>query len=131
MTKNRLRMILTLTLIFSLVPVARGQMQSINYRITTSVMSGSGVPMASDYYNMDATLGQPSPLIDPQYPPFSNTYDLYPGFWYVIAAFESTCPGDIDGDKDVDGSDLADYILDSGGLGLDDFAANFGKINCP
>ncbi len=25
----------------------------------------------------------------------------------------------------------ADFIIDSGGLGLDEFAINFGKINCP
>jgi hypothetical protein len=64
-------------------------------------------------------------------PIFSDSYDLYPGFWYVIAAFESTCPGDFNGDKDVDGSDLAEYIFDSGGLDLEVFAANFGKVNCP
>ena len=44
---------------------------------------------------------------------------------------QDTCPGDSDRDKDVDGADLVDYIFDSKGLGLDEFAANFGKINCP
>jgi hypothetical protein len=33
-------------------------------------------------------------------------------------------------DGDVDGENLADYILDSAGIGLDDFAAEFGRINC-
>ena len=42
-----------------------------------------------------------------------------------------TCPGDFDWDEDVDGSDLAEYIFDSGGLGLDEFAVSFDKENCP
>jgi predicted extracellular nuclease len=41
-----------------------------------------------------------------------------------------SCPADDDGDKDVDGADLAAYIYESGGLGLDEFAANFGTENC-
>jgi hypothetical protein len=131
MSKNRFRTILALVFILSFVPVARGQMQSINFRITTSAMSGGGAPMAADNYNTESTLGQSSPLMDPLDPSFSDTYDLYPGFWYVIAAFESTCPGDFNGDKDVDGSDLADYIFEPNGLGLDEFALNFGKENCP
>ncbi|NWH04496.1 CARDB domain-containing protein [Desulfobacter latus] len=39
--------------------------------------------------------------------------------------------GDFDNDGDVDGADLQEFIFDSGGLGLDVFAANFGKLNCP
>jgi len=35
------------------------------------------------------------------------------------------------GDPVVDGADLQEYIFDSGGLGLDVFAATFGKVNCP
>ena len=55
---------------------------------------------------------------------------------YLKAQFDDvylglTCPGDFNGDKDVDGSDLADYLFDSGGLGLDVFAADFGRANCP
>ena len=60
-----------------------------------------------------------------------RTRFLKPGFLYAIAALESTCPGDFDGDKDVGSADLAEYIDDSGGLGLDVFAINFGKVNCP
>jgi hypothetical protein len=43
----------------------------------------------------------------------------------------SLCEGDFDSDGDVDGKDLAEYIFDSGGLGLEMFAGNFGKANCP
>ena len=33
--------------------------------------------------------------------------------------------------EDVSKIHLQEYIFDSGGLGLDVFAANFGKVNCP
>jgi len=111
--------------------LAFGEMQSDSFRILSSVQSGGGIPAGSVNYQINGTVGQPSPLMDPFELPLSTTYDLYPGFWYVIAALESTCPGDFDGDKDVDGADLAEYLFDSGGLGLDVFAANFGKNNCP
>jgi hypothetical protein len=128
------KMILILSLsAFTLVLVqpAGTEMNSNSYRIRNSVHSAGGVTAGSANYQINGTVGQPSPLMNPLEPPWSGTYDLYPGFWYVIAALESTCSGDFNGDKDVDGSDLADYLLDSGGLGLDAFAANFGKVNCP
>ena len=114
-----------------LSPIGIAEMVSDNYRIRSSVHSAGGVPVGSTNYQINGTVGQPSPLMDPVEPPLSNTYDLYPGYWYVIAAFESTCPGDYNGDKDVDGSDLAEYLFDSGGLSLEVFAPNFGKENCP
>ena len=114
-----------------LSPIGIAEMVSDNYRIRSSVHSAGGVPVGSTNYQINGTVGLPSPLMDPVEPPLSNTYDLYPGYWYVIAAFESTCPGDYNGDKDVDGSDLAEYLFDSGGLDLEMFAVNFGKANCP
>ena len=131
MTKG---IILILTLIAFAIcldqPAAAG-MQSSTYRIPTSVFSGGGAPISSTSYKTSSTLGQPSPLMDPYEPPISDVYDLYPGFWHVIAALENTCRGDFNGDKDVDGLDLADYLIDSGGLGLVDFAMDFGKATCP
>ena len=109
----------------------RAEMSSTNFKIPYSVQSSGGGSESSDNYQMKTTLGQPSPLMDPMEPPFSDSFDLYPGFWYVISALGSTCPGDFDRDKDVDGADLVEYIIDSAGLGLDVFAANFGKTNCP
>ena len=106
-------------------------MKSYNYSINTSVLSSGGTHGGSTNYEIESTLGQSSPLLDPSDPPLSTNYDLYPGFWYTIGAFGVTCPGDFNGDGDVDGVDLADYIFDYGGLGLDVFAANFGKKNCP
>jgi serine protease AprX len=40
------------------------------------------------------------------------------------------CQGDVEPDGDVDGSDLAEYISDSMGIALEDFAANFGRNDC-
>ena len=111
--------------------MALSEMSSDNYRVTTKVVSGAGGPMGSADYQLNGTVGQPSPLMDPLEPPLSENYDMYPGFWNVVVAFESTCPGDFNGDRDVDGSDLADYIIDSDGLGLEAFATDFGKTNCP
>jgi len=39
--------------------------------------------------------------------------------------------GDFNGDCDVDGEDLSEYNIENGGLRLSDFAADFGKSNCP
>jgi glucose/arabinose dehydrogenase len=41
------------------------------------------------------------------------------------------CESDLDGDGDVDGSDLADNIADQAGTSLGDFAAEFGSTYCP
>ena len=131
MKMKKICILLAFILIFTPSPAAFGDMSSENYHIQNSVLSGGGLTTISENYQMSSTLGQPSPLADPTEPPISDSYDLYPGFWHVIAALGSSCPGDYNGDKDVDGSDLAGYIFDSGGLGLDVFAANFGKKNCP
>ena len=52
-------------------------------------------------------------------------------FFSITDEFFPTCPGDYAEDFDVDGSDLLDFLLDSAGVSLSDFAASFGKINCP
>ena len=108
-----------------------GEQSSANYTMMGGLFSGGGGEMVFEGYEMKSTIGQASPLMDPLEPPISENYDLYPGFWYTISMIIYTCPGDSDRDKDIDGEDLADYIFDSGGLGLDEFAVNFGKINCP
>jgi len=63
-------------------------MESTTYKIPSTVLSGGGAPMSSTSYDMNSTLGQPSPLMDPSDPPTSTSYDNYPGFWYgaVIAS---------------------------------------------
>jgi hypothetical protein len=110
---------------------AAASMSSDNYRITTTVMSGGDTPMASANYQTNGTIGQPTPLMEQGMDPFSDSYGLLPGFWYTIGPFSATCPGDFDWDFDVDGSDLQEFIYDCAGLGLDMFAENFGKEDCP
>jgi hypothetical protein len=41
------------------------------------------------------------------------------------------CEGDSEPDGDADGSDLAAYIADQAGINLNDFAADFGRTDCP
>ena len=67
---------------------ANAKMQSNTYRIPTSVLSGGGAPMSSPIYKTNFVLAQPSPLMDTQDPPFSDNYDLYPGYWYTIGYWE-------------------------------------------
>ena len=128
--KDRTIVWLFLAFILGGSSLLQAQMQSENYRITTSVMSSGGVPMTSGNYQTDTTLGQPSPLMDPADPPYSTSYDLYPGFWYTLEAtitvcddiasfatafgsvagdhnYSATCDQDSDGD--VDGNDLAGF----------------------
>jgi hypothetical protein len=123
--------ILLIALLLRSSVISSAEMASENFRIRNSVHSAGGQHTGSANYQLNDTIGQSSPLMNPPEPPLSDTYDLYPGFWYIIAAFQRTCPGDFDGDKDVDGADLADYLFDSGGIGLNVFADNFGKNNCP
>ena len=123
--------ILQTTLLFNYSIDSSAEMANNNYRIRSSVHSAGGVSSDSANYQLNGTIGQASPLMEPLEPPLSDNYDLYPGFWYVVAAFESTCAGDFNADKDVDGSDLAEYLFDAGGLGLEVFAPNFGKGDCP
>ena len=59
-----------------------------------------------------------------------------PAFWDTMTPFytehegdDDTCAGDFDGDGDVDGKDLAKYASEPDG-DFDDFAKNFGKIDC-
>ena len=48
-----------------------------------------------------------------------------------VNVLNDTCPGDFDDDNDVDGKDLAEYVIEYGGLDLAMFAANLGNTNCP
>jgi hypothetical protein len=100
--------------------VAIANMSSTNFTITTTVMSGGGGSMSSPNFQIQGTVGQPTPLPNTADPPYSDSYDLYPGFWYttVASAPPNDCPGDFENDGDVDGSDLAV------------FAADFGRTDC-
>jgi len=82
MLKKTLYTVFIMGFIFALA--AHAQMQSDNYSIPTSVLSGGGVPMKSASYEANSTLGQPSPLMDPADPPGSANYELKPGFWHTV-----------------------------------------------
>jgi hypothetical protein len=90
-------------------------MQSDNYSIPTSVLSGGGEPMTSASYQTDATLGQPSPVTDSS----SANYGLNPGFWYTVeleAAEVCEC------DLNTDGTcNMFDWII---------FAPDWGRTDC-
>ena len=119
MQKKTFYTILSVAFILGFTLVARAEMGSENYYIPTSVISGGGAPMSSESYHTNATVGQPSPLMDPADPPYSTNYALYPGFWYAIELVAiDLCEGDFDGDGDVDVYDLAI------------FAAEFGSTDC-
>src|SRR5687767_104590 len=56
-------------------------------------------------FSLGGTIGQPDASSTPM---TGGTFALVGGFWPVAAASEpSPCPGDLDGDGDVDLSDLA------------------------
>jgi hypothetical protein len=42
----------------------------------------------------------------------------------------SVCLGDENGDRDVDGGDLFDYLSGAIGISLNAFAQEFGRTNC-
>jgi hypothetical protein len=42
----------------------------------------------------------------------------------------SVCTGDLNGDRDVDGGDLFEFMSETNGMTLDEFAQDFGRTNC-
>jgi hypothetical protein len=59
--------------------------------------------------------------------------EIKPVFYGVITSWvaaEHRCEGDFEPDGDVDGKDLAE-LIDSGGVDIDIFAADLGRIDCP
>lgn len=75
--------------IFTLASAALAGMASENYHLSASVVSSGCKTMNSLNYRLNSTLGQSSPLMDSVYPPFSDNYTLYPGFWYTLS-YESS-----------------------------------------
>ena len=109
---------ISLLLVFTIG--APAEMQSDNYRISTSVLSGGGTPMGSTNYQTDSTLGQPSPQMEGDQNPFSDNYDNYPGFWYT---FEMAAVDICECDLNVDGKcDMQDWLL---------FGEDWGRTDCP
>lgn len=78
---------LTLALLLAFVLAASADMQSDNYRITSSVISAGGEPTASDNFLSNSTQGQSTPVMDTNNPPQSDNYENYPGFWYTALQY--------------------------------------------
>jgi CARDB len=63
----------------------------------------------------------------------ADTWDNGFTLWIDDVFFDppiQCCPADMDGDGDVDGSDLAELVNDLGMMELGDFASDFGKAVC-
>jgi hypothetical protein len=134
-------------LALSVVYASADAMSSDHYRITTTAISSGGAPMASAHFQINATLGQSSALIDPADPPLSAGFGLLAGFWYSLGIETpfSLCPADLEPDGDVDDNDLstlaadfgqtvvskdADGDLDMDGLDLYEMAIDFNRTDC-
>jgi hypothetical protein len=123
MKKQILYYSFTLFALLCFASTAICEMTSTSYRVTTSVFGGVGKSMSSANYQSNSTMGQPSPLMDPSFPPYSTNYDNFPGFWNTAAdndgdgllnALEDVIglnPGDADHDNDglLDGAEDADH----------------------
>ncbi len=131
MNKSRITAIFFLCLILCFPLFGFSGMESESYSIPTAVLSGGGTTIDSDNYQMFATLGQASPLMDPNDPPHSTSYDLYPGFTYTLEAVLKCAWDQPPLDGDVDGLDLAtfvEYVFDESELAT--FAVEFGRDDC-
>jgi hypothetical protein len=115
------------------VPVF-ASMDSENYGIADSVFSNGGGPMASESFGIDATFGQPSPLME-DVQPASASYAHLPGFWYplgeitliqLISFFASPGAGEVilawRTEAEIDNAGFNIYRSDSEGK-------EFAKIN--
>ena len=131
-----------LTIILSFAMPVSAAMQSANYRIPISVISGGGAPSMSATYDSNATVGQSTAIGDGM----SSSFDNYAGYWYQAAALLNAATGygdelavdfGADGLWHYDGSlwsNLAGWDPDgdmeawAGGLAVD-FGASYGLWN--
>ena len=75
--------------VFNSSIVCLAAMESESYRIPISVQSGGGAFMMSANFQKESTLGQSTPLMNPSSSPYSENYDLYPGFWYALGGSDN------------------------------------------
>jgi len=111
--------------------ISLASMASAHFQIKTSVISGAGGRTGSPGYSTDSVMGQPTPLMLQNVPPVSPGFSLFPGYLYTL---KTSCFGDLNGDGDVDGSDLHIFRIGfPGSFDTDDlikFANEFGKTDC-
>ena len=104
MTKGPWVLIAGVCFMAGLVPPVNGDaMTSARFRIKRAVISTSGAPTTSTRFQLNATTGQSTPLIDAGAPPGSTHYELFPGYSYLLVA-----------QKDSDGDGLPDALEDGG-----------------
>lgn len=60
------------------------QMETANYKIPSSVLSGGILPMASNTFQINGTQGQVSSIKESTDSVDSQNYALYSGYWYTI-----------------------------------------------
>ena len=104
---------------------AAAEITSTNYSIITTVMYAGVGLMSSANFQMNSTLVQSSPLIDPAYTPQSASYKLSTVFWHTVGV-GFRCYYDYTGDVDVDGAELAELINGFSLTELETFALAFG-----
>ena len=100
MTRSLIVLSLMIVLVFPLCLDAEAEMESENYRIPASVLSGGGETTSDSSRSMNGSIGQPTPLADRQDPPTSENYENHPGFWETIGE-ESNVSCDISGDGQI------------------------------
>jgi hypothetical protein len=88
-----------LFLLFLPTAPAYALMSSVNYTISSTVISGGGGTMSSAGYALASTIGQPIPSETTS----STSFILETGFWHT---FFLAIIGDVNGDGDVDLEDV-------------------------
>ena len=83
-------------------PVMAAQMQSASYTMKTSVFSGGGGPGTSASYQLNASIGQVTAIVNSQ----SASYKIQAGFWYQL--LKLIAGGDVNSDGVID---LKDAVL--------------------
>ncbi len=119
-------LIIVIGILLNLIQPSFASMESNNYTIPSSVISGGGSPMTSTSFQNNSTLGQPSPIT----PTRSDSFEAHPGFWYTLT--QPFCPWDLEpADGDIDGLDVRAFIENyDPAIHLEDFANEFGKTDC-